>query len=439
MTPKEPAESVDNSESSVAAASGGGSPAGRPLHGVRVVDITSTLMGPYCTLLLAQWGADVIKVEPPAGDVVRYIGDTRGNGMGPAFLNTNRGKRSVALDLKAPGAAPVLAALVDSADVLVHNLRPAAARRLGLTAESALERNPRLVHCAFRGFAAGGPDSDRPAYDDVIQAAGGVAALQGGDGGAEYVRQAAADKTVGVYGAAAVLAALHGRQATGRGRAVEVPMLETMASFTLLEQQGGRVFDPPTGPTGYARTSSPHRRPCRTKDGQLAVMIYTDAQWRAFFAAIGRPALADDPRFRTITERTEHIDTLYSMVNAELLQRTTAEWQAEFDARDIPATRVNTLDDLFTDPHLSATGFFERTEHPTEGPLLLGRPPVRMTEPAAAGEPSATCSDEGPLRPAPHLGEHTREVLAELGLPGTEAAALFDTGVAREPTAATAA
>ncbi|MEV6108355.1 CoA transferase [Streptomyces sp. NPDC051940] len=389
-----------------------------PLDGVRVVDLSSTFMGPYCTLLLAQWGADVVKVEPPAGDVVRYIGDSRGTGMGPVFLNVNRGKRGVALDLKHAGAREVLERLVGGADVFVHNLRPAAARRLRITAEDVLGINPRAVYCALRGFGAGGPYADRPAYDDVIQAASGMAAVQGGPGGsAEYLRTAAADKTVGLMAAAAVLAALHGRQASGRGQVVEVPMLETMAGFMLLEQQGGWVFDPPAGPTGYARTESPHRRPYRTADGELAVMIYTDGQWRAFFEAIGRPALADDPRYRTIRERTEHIDELYALVGAELATRSTAAWQAELDARDIPATRVNSVSDLFEDPHLKATGFFERVDHPVAGPLRLARPAVSVGQ------------AEVPLRPAPVLGEHTAEVLRELGLTGADIERLRGAGV----------
>lgn len=393
-----------------------------PLAGVRVVDVSSTLMAPYCTLVLAQWGAEVIKVEPPGGDVVRFIGDIRRNGMGPVFLNVNRGKRSVALDLKADGAQDVLGRLVGEADVLVHNLRPAAAGRLGLAAEDALRTNPRLVHCAFRGFAAGGPYEDRPAYDDVIQAVSGMAAVQGGRDSAAYVRNAAADKTVGLMGAAAVLAALHARERTGEGQVVEVPMLETMASFMLLEQQGGHVFDPPTGPTGYARTESPHRRPCRTKDGHLAVMIYTDAQWAAFFDAIGRAELADEPKYRTIRERTEHIDELYALVGEELALRTTAEWQQEMDARQIPAARVNTLDDLFDDPHLSATGFFERVQHPTEGSLRLAKAPVDL-------------GGDGSVRPAPHLGADTLDVMRELGFGDEDLIRLTAAGVLSEPTA----
>lgn len=397
-----------------------------PLTGVRIVDLSSTFMGPYCTLLLAQWGADVVKVEPPGGDVVRHICDTRGTGMGPVFLNVNRGKRSVALDLKHKRAPEVLGRLVGGADIVVHNLRPAAARRLGLSGEDVLRANPRAVYCAFRGYAAGGPDAERPAYDDVIQAVSSMAAVQGGAAGAEYVRTTAADKICGAIGAAAVLAALHGRNATGRGQIVEVPMLETMAGFMLLEQQGGWVYDPPAGPTGYPRTDSPYRRPCRTKDGELSVMVYTDDQWRAFFEAIDRPELADDPRYRTIRERTTHIDELYALVAAAMETRTSAEWLAELEARDIPTGRVNSVSDLFEDPQLTASGFFEHIDHPSEGQLRLPRQAVGI------GERST------PLRPAPLLGEHGVEVAAELGFDPTAIDRLVADGVLLTPAASIA-
>jgi crotonobetainyl-CoA:carnitine CoA-transferase CaiB-like acyl-CoA transferase len=381
---------------------------GPALAGLRVVDLSSTFMGPYCTLLLAQWGADVIKVEPPAGDVVRYIGDHRGTGMGPVFLNTNRGKRSVVLDLTADGDREALDRLIESCDVLVHSMRPRAATRAGLTAETVLARNPRCVLLAFRGFGADGPAENDPAYDDVIQARSGLAALQGaGCGEPAYVRSAIADKVVGVFGAAALLAALHERDSTGSGRAIDVPMLETMASFMLLEQQGGLVFDPPAGPSGYARTSSPYRRPYRTKDGSIAVMIYTDAQWATFFDLVGRPEVAEDPRFRTITERTLHIDELYAIVEAAMGERTSAQWLHELGTSGIPVGPVNSIDDLLSDPHLVATGFFHRVSHPSEGGLVL------PTVPGPTGDAPPDASWHAPL-----LGAHTAEVLADLGIDG---------------------
>jgi crotonobetainyl-CoA:carnitine CoA-transferase CaiB-like acyl-CoA transferase len=390
---------------------------GGPLAGLRVIDMTSTFMGPYCTMLLGQWGADVVKVEPPAGDVVRYIGDHRGTGMGPVFLNTNRGKRSVVLDLKRPGAAEVLGRLIGWCDVLVHNLRPAAAQRAGLSGAAVLARNPAALLLAFRGFAAGGPSADDPAYDDIIQARSGLAALQGGAGEPGYVRSSIADKIVGAFGAAAVLAALRERDRTGQGGVVDIPMLETMVGFNLLEQQGGLTFDPATGPGGYSRTSSPYRRPYATKDGSIGVMVYTDAQWRAFFELSGHPELADNPDYRTIRERTLHSDELYERVDRLMRDRSTAEWLDVLGAHGIPASPVNAVADLFTDPQLAATGFFHAVRHPTEGDLVLGA----VTGPVGQQPPASRWW-------APRLGADTGAVLAELGYDEEQCAALLRQG-----------
>jgi len=375
-----------------------------PLAGIRVVDLTSTFMGPYCTLLLAQMGAEVIKVEPPTGDVVRYIGDDRGVGMGPVFLNANRGKRSVALDLKTPAGRGVLQRLVTTADVFVHNVRPEAARRLGIGYAEVAAVNAATVYCALRGYGREGPYRDRAAYDDVIQASCGLAAVQGAADEPAYVRTPVADKAVGLLALSAINAALFARERTGRGQEIEVPMLESMVTFTLLDQQGGYVFDPPRGAAGYARTASPFRKPYRTADGYLSVMVYTDTQWRTFFALVGRPDMAADPRYRTITERTQHIDELYQLVEKELLARPSAEWLAALSRAEIPAAPIHSVPDLFTDDHLVAAGLFERVEHPSEGPLRLARFPVSF----GGSHPDRP-------RPAPRLGEHGAEVLAELG------------------------
>lgn len=375
-----------------------------PLAGVRVVDLTTTFMGPYCTLLLAQMGADVIKVETPAGDVVRYIADDRGTGMGPVFLTTNQGKRSIVLDLKDPDGRAALLRLVGTADMFVHNMRPDAVRRLGLGYAAVAAANPRTIYCAVRGFGVDGPYRDKAAYDDVIQAGSGLAAVQGGTGEPTYVRTPVADKTTGLMAVGALSAALYQRERTGRGQEIEVPMLETMVSFTLLDQQGGYVFSPPRGPAGYARTNSPYRKPYRTADGFLSVTVYTDAQWRSFFGLVGRAELATEPRYRSITERTVHIDELYRLVEEELLRRPTAEWLAVLDEHGIPAMPVRTVPELFDDEHVRVTGMFQDLEHPTEGALRLARFPVAFSD---APPPRA--------RPAPRLGEHGAEVLAELG------------------------
>jgi crotonobetainyl-CoA:carnitine CoA-transferase CaiB-like acyl-CoA transferase len=395
--------------------------AAAPLAGVRVVDLSNTLMGPYCSLLLARMGADVIKVEPPAGDVTRDIGGGRHPKMGPIFLGVNHGKRSLALDLKSARGRQALLRVIDGADVFLTNMRPRALEQLGLGYGDLGPGHPRLVHCRLLGFGMDGPYRDFAAYDDAIQAISGLAAVQGNGGAPEYVRTTTADKTVALFGLSAILAALFARERTGRGQAVEVPMFEAMAAFLLAEQQGGYVFDPPAGPPGYARTASPYRRPYATADGNLSVVIYTDRMWEAFFALIGRPELGDDPRFSTLTDRTAHIDELYKLVEDSLPARTTDDWSKALAAAGIPAVPVLGLADLFDDPHLEAVGFFDEIDHPSEGRMMLPRLPVRF---GGAAAPAG--------RPAPRLGEHSTEVLREAGLDPREIAALVADGVVRE-------
>jgi crotonobetainyl-CoA:carnitine CoA-transferase CaiB-like acyl-CoA transferase len=380
-----------------------------PLAGVRVIDLTTTFMGPYCTVLMARMGADVIKVEAPGGDIARGLGGGRHPDMGSIFLNANHGKRSIALDLKQAEGVTLLRRLLADADVFVTNMRPEAVARLGLGHAELAEHHPRLVYATLPGFGSAGPYRDQAAYDDVIQAMSGLAATQGGTGEPGYVRTPVSDKVVGLMGLSGVLAALLARGRTGRGQAVEIPMFETMAEFMLLDQQGGYVLDPPEGPAGYARTASPHRRPYRTADGHLAVMAYTDRQWRSFFELIGRPELAADPRLATITGRTEHIDELYRLVAESLPARTSAEWTADLRARGIPCAPVLGTAELFDDEHLRAVDFFEPVEHPTEGPLTLARLPMTFS-----------ADTPGHRRPAPLLGQHGTEIARALGYPAGE-------------------
>jgi crotonobetainyl-CoA:carnitine CoA-transferase CaiB-like acyl-CoA transferase len=393
---------------------------GASLYGLRVVDLTTTFMGPYCTTLMAQLGAEVIKVESPAGDVARRAGDQRGNQMSPVFLNANRGKRSIALDLKDERAREVLLQILAESDVFVHNMRPEAVTRLGLSYERVSQANPRLLYCALCGFGSDGPYRDKAAYDDVIQAASGLAALQASDSEPTYVRSTVVDKVVALFGLSAILASLHERDRSGLGQYIEVPMYETMVEFLLFEQQGGWIYDPPAGDPGYARTASPYRRPYRTSDGYIAVLVYTDAQWRSFFDMIGRSELADDPSYRTIAERTDKVDELYALVEHELSQNTTEHWLAQLERVGIPAAPVQSVPDLFFDPHLRAVDLFESINHPTEGPLRQARMPARFSR---SGMPSAD------VRPTPRLSEHTDAVLAELGYDQTQIDALYRAGV----------
>jgi crotonobetainyl-CoA:carnitine CoA-transferase CaiB-like acyl-CoA transferase len=393
-------------------------PSSSPLHGVRVIDLTTTFMGPYCTLLLGQMGADVVKVEAPEGDIVRHIGPERNAGMGTIFLNANHGKRSIALDLKDGRGRQVMDRLLGDADIFVTNMRPRAVAALDLGFDRLSTLNPRLVYCTLTGFGSAGPYRDFPAYDDVIQAVSGLAVTQGDLGPPAYVRTPIADKVSGLMGLAGVLAALVARNVTGTGQAIEVPMFETMAEFMLLDQLGGLVFDPPAGPPGYPRMASPYRKPYRTQDGYLGVVVYTDRQWRSFFELVGHPELADDPRFRSISGRTKNIDELYQLVEDKLAERSNTEWMDILSGLNIPCVPVLSVSDLLEDPHLDAVDFFQRVDHPTEGLLRLPRLPIGFS--AAQLEPGA---------PAPRLGEHGPALAYELGYSEGEVDELIRLGV----------
>jgi len=384
------------------------SDAARPLEGVRVIDMTTVLMGPFATQLLGDMGADVIKVEAPGGDNVRGIGPARHAGMGPIFLNVNRSKRSLVLDLKQTTARDALIALLRTADILVYNVRPQAMERLGLGYEALAAVNPRLIHTGLVGYDPRGPYADLPAYDDLIQGAMGLAALaqQAGSDQPRYVPLTIADYFVGISGLAAMLGALHYRERTGLGQKLTVPMFETMAQLTLAVHLSGRTYEPPSGPTGYARMLTPFRKPYRTKDGWVCALVYNDKQCEGFFRAVGRPELYEnDPRFATITGRTQHIGELYALVESVISERTTDEWMELLARADIPVMRMHDLDSLIDDPHLHAVGLLSNVEHPTEGTIRSIAVPARWSR-----------SQPSPTRPAPVLGEHSIEVLREAGL-----------------------
>ncbi|MBN9438304.1 CoA transferase [Bosea sp. (in: a-proteobacteria)] len=352
-----------------------------PLHGIKVVDLTTVIAGPYATQMLGDMGADVLKVEPPGGDVMRGPGPARSPGMGAAFLNANRNKSSITLDLKAERDLAQLRDLIAGADIFIHNMRMGAARKSDLGPDTLLARQSRLIYCAIVGFGQDGPYRDRPAYDDIIQAASGWAALSRHAGDEpRYAPTIVADKTTALFAVGAINAALYHRAVSGEGQAIEVPMFEAMVSFLTVEHLGGRSFEPPLGPSGYSRVLSRNRRPYRTADGYLAVMPYTGAHWRAFFRAAARVDWADEAALDDTAARAAMIDTLYDRLAHCLVERRTAEWLALLAQADIPCSTVNTIDDLLDDPHLGATGFFEKTDHPTEGRLVGTKPPVRFSK-----------------------------------------------------------
>ncbi|OAS18070.1 CaiB/BaiF CoA transferase family protein [Methylobacterium platani] len=391
------------------------------LAGLRVLDLTNTLMGPYATQLLADMGADVIKVEPPGGDPVRGLGPFRNPGMGAIFLQVNRGKRSLVLDLKQEAGRDALLRLATTADLLVYNMRPKVMERLGLGYADLSAVRPDIVYAGLFGFGQDGPHAGRPAYDDLIQGASALPSLavQAGATAPRYVPLALVDRVVGLYGVGAITAALWHRERTGEGQRLDIPMFETMASFVLADHMGGRLFDPPIAPPGYARLLSKDRRPYATRDGYVCALIYNDGQWQRFFAAVGRPEVwRDDPRFRTISERTRHIDAIYGLVAEILAGFSTEESVALLERADIPVSRLATLASLIDDPHLAAKGFFVAIDHPSEG---------RLTMPGIPGRFSATPPAIG--RPAPRLGADSRAVLEEAGLSAPEIAAMAEAGV----------
>lgn len=378
-----------------------------PLAGVRVVDLTTVVMGPFATQILADLGADIVKVEPPEGDVLRHIAPMRRAGMGHIFLHHNRNKRSLVLDLKRAPGREALLRLARSADVLIFNVRPQAMARLRLTYDDVRAVNPRIVYVGAYGYSDGGPYAGEPAYDDLIQGRGALPHLlfEAGADRPRYVPTAISDRITGLAAVNAVTSALFCRERTGKGQAVEVPMFETLAQLVLGDHMAGRTFEPPLEPFRYARMLAPHRVPYATKDGYVCVLVYNDKHWRSFFRLLGREEMFDsDPRFSSQEARSRSIAEVYEFVAGQMVTRTSAEWLRLLREADIPVAPLNSVDDLIDDRHLRETGFIAMTDHPTEGRLR------EMTVPS-----KWSVSRPGALRPAPRLGEHSVEILREAG------------------------
>jgi len=392
-----------------------------PLQGIRVIDLTTVMFGPYCTQIMGEMGADVIKVESPEGDIGRQTGVARSPGMSTAHLMKGRNKRSIVLDLKQPAGLEALQRLTQTGDVFVHNMRPQAARKLGIDYEVVATWKPDIIYAVATGFGEDGPYAERPAYDDLIQGMAGMAALYGMvTGEPRYAPTVLVDKTSGLFLLYAITMALFHRQRTGEGQKVQVPMFECMVSFLMNEHLQARTFEPPQGKAGYQRLLTPHRRPYATADGYICVIPYNNRHWQRFFALIGRPELATDTRFAQQAARSKHIDTLYAIVAESMRAHTTAEWLTLLEQADIPCGPMNTPDDLFNDPHLQAVGMFPEADHPTEGRIRHLKVPVKFSK-----------TPGGLRHHAERLGGSSAEVLRELGYAQEQIAVLEKSGVTR--------
>ncbi len=396
-----------------------------PLEGVKIVEMTSVVLGPYACQMLGDLGADIIKIEPPGGDTNRNLGPYRNHAdMSSLFMNCNRNKRSIVLDLKSTRGKEAALRIMSDADVVVHNFRPGAMERLGLDYGPVKVVNPDIIYCATYGYSKFGPYGKKGALDDSIQAASGVAALnQIVLGEPRYLPTIMADKTTGLFVTQAVLAALFHKQRSGRGQEIEVPMFESLVSYVMVEHLWGQTFEPPIGKAGYVRLMAEHRKPYRTSDGfYLAILPYWDAHWRTFCELSGHPELVDDSRFVDMATRLKNIDQSYKVTGEIIARRTRQEWLDLLGETNVPMMVVNSLDDLIHDPHLLATGFWLEFDHPEEGRIRTSAPPMNFsTTPASI------------RRLAPRLGEHSVEILREAGLVEAEIKAMLAAGETSTP------
>jgi len=383
-----------------------------PLSGVRVIDLTNVIMGPFATHILADMGADVIKIESPEGDSIRGYQPARSANMSGVFLHLNRNKRSVVLDLKTTEGRAALDALIAGADVFVHALRPKAVARLGYPPERVRELNPDIIFCGAYGFSTDGPYADKAAYDDIIQAGSGMAALAariGADAEPAFVPTVMCDKLGGQAIAYSIIAALFARERGAGGQDVEVPMFETSIEFVLLEHLGGFAFEPSLGRPGFSRVLSKFRKPFRTADGYCCILPYSTRNWQKFFEFIGLPEMAQDARYAELSMRVQNIDDLYALIEREAPKRSNAQWVEFCDDNSVPCMPVLSIEDLPDDPHVKAVGLFSTAEHPTEGAYKVIRSPVRFSG-----------SQFSVYRHAPTLGQDTEDVMAEIDAAASE-------------------
>ena len=377
-----------------------------PLKGLKIIELTSVVLGPWAAQILADMGAEVIKVEAPFGDSNRQLGASRNPNMAALYLSNNRNKRSLVLDLKQSSARDALLAIVKDCDVFLHNNRPQVMTKLKLEYNDIKSVNENIIYCGTYGYSKDGPYGEKGALDDSIQAASGIAALNELVlGEPRYLPTVVADKTTAITVVYSILAALFHRERVGSGQEIEVPMFETMVSFVMAEHIWGEIFEPPLGKAGYTRLMSHHRKPYKTKDGYIAVLPYMNNHWKTFCEKAERQDLIEDDRFKNLSSRVENIDDTYSETGKILATKTTQEWLDIFTDTKVPVIVVNSLDDLFTDPHLEAVGFWQDFDHPTEGKLKMPGFPVKFSETPATIR-----------KHAPNFGEHSLEILAEAGI-----------------------
>jgi len=377
-----------------------------PLKGLKIIELTSVVLGPWAAQILADMGAEVIKVEAPFGDSNRQLGASRNPNMAALYLSNNRNKRSLVLDLKQSSARDALLAIVKDCDIFLHNNRPQVMTKLKLEYNDIKAVNENIIYCGTYGYSKDGPYGEKGALDDSIQAASGIAALNELVlGEPRYLPTVVADKTTAITVVYSILAALFHRERTGYGQEIEVPMFETMVSFVMAEHIWGEIFEPPLGKAGYTRLMSHHRKPYKTKDGYIAVLPYMNNHWKTFCEKAERQDLIEDDRFKDLSSRVENIDDTYSETGKILATKTTQEWLDIFTDTKVPVIVVNSLDDLFTDPHLEAVGFWQDFDHPTEGKLKMPGFPVKFSETPATIR-----------KHAPNFGEHSLEILAEAGI-----------------------
>jgi len=393
-----------------------------PLNGIRIIDLSSTLMGPYASQILGDLGAEVIKVEPPQGDVVRNVGASKNNGMGALFLNNNRSKKSIQIDLKKEEGRNLLTHMIERADVLMYNMRPQAMSRLGLTYEKLKKINPQLIYAGMHGFGCNGPYANRPAYDDLIQAASGLAHLytyRDSNKQPAYVPNAISDRVGAFMAVIAILSALWERTISQKGQELQIPMFESMVHFVLSDHLDGLSFDPPLNDGGYMRQLSKYRKPYRTKDGFIGVLFYTDEHWQRFFQAIGQPEIFfSDPRYKSMESRQKYVDEIYAELEKIFVEDTTQYWMRLLIKADVPAMPLNDFKGLLNDPHLKAIDFFRLEKHPTEGVVRTMNVPMNFSR-----------TKPKPKKLAPTLGEDTANVLKNFGLSDNELKKLKIQGV----------